>query len=100
MTLRMDSLRIDAVPVTFHGERVVAVEQRRQSRNLLEPIISLSVPRIAHGDDGRGSPCPEFGHQCRLQGDDPWVRLIVEEVEVVEEAGGLPHAEAQEGVEA
>src|SRR5215813_300349 len=100
MTLRMDSFRIDPVAVAFDGQRIVALEQQRQSWDLIQSTISRPVPGVAHHHDSRGVLRLESRHEFGLERLDPWIGLIVEEVEVIEEARGLSHAETQERVEA
>src|SRR5262245_3193369 len=99
MTLRTDSLRIDPVAVAFDGQRVVAVEQRRQSGDLYQSTVAWPIPGVAHHHDGRGALRLAPRHELGLERLDSWIGLIVEEVEVVEKARGLPQAEAQERVE-
>src|SRR5882672_295509 len=100
MTLRTRSPRIDPVAVSVDGEGVVACQQCRQGGKVVEAVIAGSPPRVLEDDDGGGVAALEIARELVPEGQDARIGLIVEEVEVVQEAGGLTQVEAQERVHA
>src|SRR3990172_369536 len=91
---------VDAVAVTVHGHAVGPPEQPRHRGQLLEPVVARAVPGVLEDYDNGGGPRPPRRRELRTQGLNARIRLIVEEVEVVDEARGLAHAEVEEGVDA
>src|SRR3990167_8616641 len=91
---------VDAVAVTVHGHAVGPPEQPRHRGQLLEPVVARAVPGVLEDYDNGGPPGLQRPRELPAQGPEARIRLIVEEVEVVHEAGGLAHAEVEEGVDA
>src|SRR6266536_5705356 len=100
MTLRTAALRIDPVAVALDGERVLALEEPVHRREILQPFIALAPPGVAEDHDGGGTAALEIGGELGTESLDAGIPLVVEEVEVVEKARGLPHVEPQERVNA
>src|SRR3990170_1695176 len=99
MTLRTGSLRIDPVAVALDGERVVAREEPRHGGKAVEPLVAGAAPRVPEDDDGRGPAALEIARELVAERLDAGVRLVVVEVEVIEEACRLPEVQAQERVD-
>src|SRR5258705_13473763 len=96
MMLRTAAPRIDPVAVSVDGELVVAGEQRCHRGKLLEAIVAGPPPRVLEDHDGRGPSPLEIVRELRPEGLDTRIRLVMKEVEVVEEACGRGEMEAQE----
>src|SRR5262249_40770981 len=100
MTLRIGSARIDPVAIAVDGERVVAGQGLRHGRECLEAIVAGATPRVLEDYDGGGPAAFQEAHELVPQRLDARVRLVVEEVEVVEKARGLSKVQPQERVHA
>src|ERR1700682_3772334 len=96
MTQRTRSPRIDPIAVSVDGEGVVACQQSRQGRKAIEAVIAGAPPCVLEDDDGGGVAAREIARELVPEGPDARISLIVEEVEVVQEAGGLTEMEGQE----
>src|ERR1700730_7691211 len=100
MALRIASLRID--PVSRAGDRQGegAIERPRQLGEGGQARVAQLGPALLE-DYHRGTTLQlEACAHLRAQRLDALVVHVVEEVEVVDEAGGLPDAQAQQGVDA
>src|SRR5881296_1701891 len=100
MTLRTAAPRIDPVAVPVDGEMVVTPEHSGHCGKLVEAIVAGPPPRVLEDHDGRGPSALEIAGELRAEGLDARIRLVMEEVEVVEEARGLAEMEAEEGMDA
>src|SRR3990172_7887459 len=100
MTLRTCSLRIDPVAVALDGECVIAGEEPRHGGEAVEPLVAGAAPRVPEDDDGRGPAALEVARELVAKRLDGGVRLVVEEVEVVEETRRLSEMQAQQRVHA
>src|SRR5712664_2799430 len=95
--------------VAFRIEPVARARQRRlvpvaqplgQRGKALEALVAAGRPAVLEEDDDARRAPVEVADEFRAQRPDHRRGLVVEEVEVVEEARGLAHAETQERVEA
>src|SRR5262249_26850290 len=94
------SARIDLVAIAVDGERVVAGQELRHGGEFLEAIVAGATPRVLEDHDGGGPTAFQEAHELVPQRLDARVRLVVEEVEGVEKARGLPEVQPQERVHA
>src|SRR5215475_734738 len=98
MTLRIGSARIDPVAIAVDGECVVAGQELRHGRELLEAVVAGAAPRVLEDHDGGGPAALQEAHELVPQRLDARVRLVVEKMEVVEKARGLPEVQPKERV--
>src|SRR5713101_8254312 len=97
MTLRTGPLRIDPVAVAFDGLRIIALQEPVNHREVLQPVIALAPPGVAEDHDGGRALPLEIAGELGAESLDARVAFVVEEVEVVEKARGLPNMEAPWG---
>src|SRR5262245_51321597 len=100
MTLRIASLLIYR-EAWARGMGAVALRQpARQLGKAREALGPSCRPAAIEEDDEARGAGGEVSHQLRAQGPDLGGALIVEEVEVVQEAGRLSYAHPEQGVKA
>src|ERR1700737_5555757 len=100
MTLRIASLRLDPVSPSVDGQGERAIEEAGQLGEGGQPRVARRGPALLQHHDRGGAPALEAREQLRAQGLDPRVLDVVEEIEVVDEAGGLPEPEPEQSVDA
>src|SRR5262245_13828556 len=99
MMLRTVSLCLDSIPAA-HLDEIVPRQSLPQRRERVHPLISAHRPaRLEHDHQG-GGPGVQIADQLGPECLDRWMTRIVEEMEIVEEACGLPQAKRQQRVHA
>src|ERR671936_2588660 len=98
MILRTVSPCMDDKTVAVSRLLIVLVEKGAQRGEAVEPLVPAPWPAALEHDDGargvRAQVMQEFGAQRAHDRR----RRVVKEVEVVQEARGLPNAEAEQRV--
>src|SRR5690348_9683829 len=100
MTLRIASLRIDPVSDALDGQRVRSREPLLELGEGVESAVARRGPAVLENDDRGGAARVEAGEELGPERLDARIAHIVEEMEVVDEARGLPEAQAQQRVNA
>src|SRR2546428_13772032 len=98
--LRIVSFRIEPVARARQRRLVSLAQPRGERREALDPLVAARGPAALEDDDHAWRARVEVADELRAQRAHHRRVLVVEEVEVVEEARGLAHAEAEERVEA
>src|SRR5712692_1634739 len=100
MTLRTASLRIDPVAVALDGQSIGILEEASDLGEVREAVVAWAIPRVPEDHDRGRLPSLQPARELGSQRPDARVTLVVEEVEVVQEACRLAKAELEERVNA
>src|SRR5215470_20214002 len=100
MTLRIASLRIDPVAGALDGQRVRSREPLLELGEGVEPAVAWRGPAVLENENRGGAARVEAGDELGPERLDARIAHVLEEVEVVDEARGLPEAQAQQRVNA
>src|SRR5262245_35352948 len=100
MMLRIVSLRIDHVVGPIVANSVVSAQNPRELREAGDAFGPTRRPPAPEQNDESRRTSGELAHEFGAQGTDLDGVLVMEEVEVVQESGGLDEVQAQERVDA
>src|SRR5712691_356181 len=100
MTLRTASLRIDPVAVALDGQSIGILEKASDLGEVREAVVAWAIPGVPEDHDRGRLPGLQPARELGAQRPDARVTLVVEEVEVVQEACRLAKAELEERVNA
>src|SRR5207247_10242221 len=98
--LRIVSFRIEPVARARQRRLVSLAQPRGERREALDPLVAARGPAALEDDDHAWRARVEVADELRAQRAHHRRVLVVEEGEVVEEARGLAHAEAEQRGEA
>src|SRR5438309_11208704 len=98
--LRIVSLGIEPVTRARRRQLVAFAQPVSQVREALDALVAAGGPAALEEDDHPGRARVQVADEFRAQRAHHGRVLVVEEMEVVEKARGLPHAEAEERMDA
>src|SRR5947207_2724278 len=94
--LRIVSFRIEPVVRARHRSFVALMEPRRQRGKALDALVAAGGPAALEQHDHARRMCIQLTNELGAQPLHDRRILVVEEVEIVQEARGLSHTEAKE----